>query len=266
VKKFEVFDNYLFVVVKELHYQFGAATLLQTSILIFSNLVLTFHSSNVACVAKVFYWIQQNKEKGGFMKSGDWILYALLDAIVSPFIEHVDRMVLETESLDQLVLILSANEENDLLKRIGNARRLMTALRSQLWNKKDMLISLTSKQYTFITEDIKVYFRDVMDHCVSMEQRLDISKEILNSVHNTYLARISLEVTKASNNVNFVMKKFSAVATVFIPLSVITGLFGMNVKVPGQGIDNHYWFVGITSTLTVVAVICLFLFQRLGWF
>ncbi len=68
----------------------------------------------------------------------------------------------------------------------------MGALRGQIWNKKDLLVTLTAKQHNFVSEDTKVYLRDVLDHCISMEQRLEMAKDILNNTHSTFLARVSL--------------------------------------------------------------------------
>lgn len=79
-----------------------------------------------------------------------------------------------------------------LLNSIGHARRLMMTLRGQLWSKRELLSNFTTKNHHFITNEIQIYMRDVLDHLLAMEQRLEVTKEVLNNLHQTYLARVSL--------------------------------------------------------------------------
>jgi Mg2+ and Co2+ transporter CorA len=74
------------------------------------------------------------------------------------------------------------------------------------------------------------YLRDVYDHVVTMLQQLELASELLGSLQNTYLSNVSIDVSEASNNVNELMKQLSGVATIIMPLSLITGLMGMNIR------------------------------------
>jgi magnesium transporter len=75
---------------------------------------------------------------------------------------------------------------------VGNARRFQSLLRSNLWNKKDILVAMTTKKHIYVSEQTRVYLRDVFDNTVAMNQILDMTKETLNNLHSTYLARISV--------------------------------------------------------------------------
>jgi len=267
--KIENFGSYVFIVARELHYATHSNKLVSCCvfILIFPHVVLTFHKHEAESIPKVFYTIEVSQKKKGFLTSSDWVLYAVLNAMVNLSMDQVNGIVMEGEALDELVLILSGSEQGDLLRRVGNARRLMTSLRNQIWSKKELLLTFNSKSDDFITDDIKFYLRDVLDHLLNMEQRLDVSKEMLNNLHQTYLSRISLEMAEAGTQVNYLMKKFSAVGTVVLPLTLIAGIWGMNVHVPGQGEldDNYAWFGAICSAMVLYTVGLFYLFKKKKW-
>jgi len=119
-------------------------------------------------------------------------------------------------------------------------------------------------------ESVLAYVRDVTDNIMDMLEKLAVSTEVLNHLDNSYLTRINLEVAQATEIMNNVMKKFSAVATIFIPLTVLVGAFGMNVYVPGQvtvkSNEHLGWFFGIISVCVLIAVISVCYFRRQGWY
>lgn len=81
-----------------------------------------------------------------------------------------------------------------------------------------------------------------------------LAQKILSRSHSNYLAQISIEMTEANNRANDVLSKLTALGTVIVPLNVITGLWGMNVNVPGQGVENLNWFAGLVCSMVVIAV------------
>ena len=93
------------------------------------------------------------------------------------------------------------------------------------------------------------------DHLITMTQNLNHYEMILSRSHSNYLAQISIEMTDANNQINDVLSKLTALGTVIVPMNVITGLWGMNVQVPGQNVDNLHWFGGIVAVMVVIAVV-----------
>ncbi len=135
--------------------------------------------------------------------------------------------------MDDLIYALSRNEHRDILKRMAEARRRLSYMRQRLWSKRDILVSLVSKDWENFLSGVQIpYLRDVYDHVVRMLQKLEIASELLSSIQSTYLSNVSIDVAEASNNVNAVMKTLSSVATIILPLTLVTGMFGMNVTVP----------------------------------
>eukprot|EP01100_Stratorugosa_tubuloviscum_P009353 TRINITY_DN3917_c0_g1_i1.p1 TRINITY_DN3917_c0_g1~~TRINITY_DN3917_c0_g1_i1.p1 ORF type:complete len:101 (-),score=44.01 TRINITY_DN3917_c0_g1_i1:75-377(-) len=96
-------------------------------------------------------------------------------------------------------------------------------------------------------------------------QDVDTATETLNNLNATYLSRISIEVAASANRTNNVMKKLSAVATIMMPLTLVAGLFGMNVPVPGGTTTSLWWFFGIAGTFFLIVCIAVIIFMRVRW-
>jgi len=105
------------------------------------------------------------------------------------------------------------------------------------------------------TSDIGLYLSDIQDHLITMTQNLNHYEKILSRSHSNYLAQISIEMTDANNQINDVLSKLTALGTILIPMNLVTGLWGMNVHVPGQNVEGFAWFISIIAGLTVFAVV-----------
>jgi magnesium transporter len=105
------------------------------------------------------------------------------------------------------------------------------------------------------TSDIGLYLSDIQDHLITMTQNLNHYEKILSRSHSNYLAQISIEMTDANNQINDVLSKLTALGTVLIPMNLVTGLWGMNVHVPGQDVPGYAWFASIIAGLAAFAVI-----------
>eukprot|EP01112_Ceratiomyxa_fruticulosa_P009657 TRINITY_DN2528_c1_g1_i1.p1 TRINITY_DN2528_c1_g1~~TRINITY_DN2528_c1_g1_i1.p1 ORF type:complete len:473 (-),score=69.92 TRINITY_DN2528_c1_g1_i1:126-1544(-) len=265
-EKYEkVFNHdYHHVVINELHYKEYSNVLNSSnlSILLYKNFILTFHENPLLCVHQVVRMLEYCPGKR--LPSADWVLYALLDGIIDLYVMLVEQTILEAESLDDLVLVLSGIEQNELLSRIGLASRRASNLYSGLWNKREILGALT-REDSPISKNNKIYMQNVFDHLLRIHQKLKLARETLGSLNNIYMAKVNLELTVSSNQVNVVMRKFGAVSIIFMPLTLITGVFGMNVRVPGMiGTDlgPMNWFWGIISFFVAFGVTIAFIFYR----
>lgn len=213
-----------------------------------------------------------------------WVMYSILNSICEMFVDLVKQLLLEMRTLNELVLVLTAGEQSDFLRRIGLARDRVTFLRSQMVAKRDILRSLclsgdSSSSHKYMTaiipapdirirQDTKMFLRDVLHSVMKMMDEIENARETLTNVNNTYLARVSIEVSEASNRMNQVMKKFNAMATIVLPLTLVTGLWGMNVPVPGQLGEPEPelgWFFSIVIGIVVAALVSLLTFRKFNW-
>eukprot|EP00474_Spongospora_subterranea_P011337 CRZ11795.1 hypothetical protein [Spongospora subterranea] len=146
---------------------------------------------------------------------------------------------------------------------------------------------MSRERRSFLSGVRVAYFRDVLDHVLTMIQKLELSQDLLNSLQSTYLAKVdqrctisvsivqrrriqvSIEVAKASNNINLVMKNISSFATAFLPMTFITGLWGMNVKVPFQVNDTSgetpIVFYTIIAVMIAIVIPFIYVMRRMKW-
>mmetsp|Transcript_16893 Transcript_16893/g.43112 ORF Transcript_16893/g.43112 Transcript_16893/m.43112 type:complete len:522 (+) Transcript_16893:66-1631(+) len=261
-EKNELFEHYRHVVLTEMRFQSGSNILeyVNINILVFEKFVLSFHALPVFAVEKVSAALVR-----GRMQNPDWIMYAFLDSIADSLQNFVQSISREIETLDELVLILTGSEQTDLLRRVADVRLRLVNLRGHLQVKKDVAQSLLMREnIPFVSLLCQLYLRNVYDQLTLMLQTLSFASDTLNNLTSTYLARVSIEVALASNQMNDVMKKFNAVATLMLPLTLLAGLFGMNVSVPGETVEYIPFFliVGFCALFCILGVV---MFKKSGW-
>ena len=144
-------------------------------------------------------------------------------------------------------------------QKIGESRPTLAQFRRRLVPKREFLQLLCYRDHPLISASTKILLRDVYDHTIRMQEVLDVARDILAGVQSNYLAQVS-------NRMNEVMKTLSIVATIMLPLSLVTGLFGINVHVPGQEAEGNYWFFGIVFSMMVMTISMIVYFRRRRWF
>ncbi|PVU94026.1 hypothetical protein BB561_002864 [Smittium simulii] len=264
--------------------------------------VISFHNSPTCRRLHILRWIYRLMKQTCI--TPDWINYAIMDDITDQIVPVVRSVELEVEAIDELVLILSSMEQSDMLLRIGTVRKRLMFLLRILQGKADVIRILTKRfgtstatglnpqpfynsnmknkeTSTFInsnsiksgtktpivdykTHDINLYLADILDHIITMSQNAAHLEAVLSRAYSNYLAKISLELTESSNRTNDVIAKLSILASVLIPLNLITGLWGMNVPVPGQDSEDLAWFLGIVLVIVSFAVFMIFICVRMG--
>ncbi|KXN69805.1 Mg2+ transporter protein [Conidiobolus coronatus NRRL 28638] len=265
-EKCELFKHYYFVTFRtfqennEFQLTGNLIQPLNVYSLVFKSGIVTFHSNYHSLTKSTLRKIDQLKSI--VTLSPDWINYSILDEITDNFAPLLRQIELEVDTVDDLVLILKANEQSDMLRRIGYARKKVTTLLRLLTSKPDVIKALTSRTEERIGRarssggtDIKLYLGDIQDHLITMVQNLLHYEKVLARAHSNYLAQISIELTQVSNKTNDAVAKLTIIASVLLPMNVITGMWGMNVTVPGQSQDGDTlaWFFGITASMVLIA-------------
>ncbi|WFD45096.1 CorA metal ion transporter [Malassezia psittaci] len=258
-EKIELFRNYYLVCFRSFDQDPYSPTYLEPLnmyIIVFREGTLSFHFRHTPHPQNVRRRIKQLKDY--INVTSDWISYALIDDITDAFGPLIQGIEFEVDSIDELVLILKEAEQTDMLRRIGTCRKKVMGLLRLMGNKADVVKGLAKRcnEYWAIAprSDIGLYLSDIQDHLITMTQNLNHYEMILSRSHSNYLAQISIEMTDANNQINDVLSKLTALGTVIVPMNVITGLWGMNVQVPGQDVSNLHWFGGICAVMVVIAV------------
>ncbi|KAJ7126422.1 hypothetical protein C8R43DRAFT_706516 [Mycena crocata] len=259
-EKIELFRNYYLVCFRSFDQDPYSPTHLEPLnmyIIVFREGTLSFHFRPTPHPQNVRRRIKQLKDY--ISVTSDWISYALIDDITDAFGPLIQGIEYEVDSIDELVLILKEAEQSDMLRRIGTCRKKVMGLLRLMGNKADVVKGLAKRcnEHWRVapTSDIGLYLSDIQDHLITMTQNLNHYEKILSRSHSNYLAQISIEMTDANNQINDVLSKLTALGTVLIPMNLVTGLWGMNVHVPGQDVPGYAWFVSIIAGLAAFAII-----------
>lgn len=238
-EKCELFKQYYFVCFRAYEQNATSPSFLDPQSVynvVFKDAIISFHSKPLYHTSSVLKRVKQLKD---FISvSPDWINYAIVDDVTDSFAPMLRHIEFEVDAIDELVLILKESEQTDMLRRIGHARKKVTMLLRLLTTKPDVIKALSLRCYDRLRSskgpDIKLYLSDIQDHLITMVQNSLHYEKVLARAHSNYLAQISIELTQASNRTNDIVAKLTAIASVLLPMNVVTGLWGMNVHVPGQ--------------------------------
>lgn len=195
--------------------------------------------------------------------SSDWICYALIDDIVDSFAPIIRKLELEADSIEDEVFVSRENDSNTFLRSIGRTRKNCLALMRLLGGKADVLRGFTKRcneNYKVTPRmDIGMYLGDIQDHVVTMVTNLTHFEKILARSHSNYLAQLSIHNIEQGTDTNRVLSKITFLASILVPMNLVSGLFGMNVRVPFQNLeDSLVPFFTIFGCLISFCIIVLF--------
>lgn len=189
-----------------------------------------------------------------------WLWHRVLDQLVDSFFPVLDAI---DDWIDALEAdILRQPTESQLGRLFGSKRRLLR-IRRLAWEQRDMFGTLLTESESGsihgMTPDAERYFRDLYDHAIRISQTADSYRDIVSAAVDTHLS-----VT--SNRLNLVMKQLAIIATIFLPLSFVTGFFGQNFKwLTDRIVDAPAFWVGGVALQVVIAASLLLMFWRKGW-
>jgi magnesium transporter len=159
------------------------------------------------------------------------------------------------------VFVAREDDSNSFLRSIGRVRKNIMALMRLLGGKADVLKGFTKRcneNYKVTPRmDIGLYLGDIQDHVVTMVTNLGHFEKMLSRAHSNYLAQLSINSISQGTDTNRVLSKITFLASILVPLNLVSGLFGMNVKVPFRDEESVVPFFVILGCLTVICVSCL---------
>lgn len=219
--KMEDFDHYLYIVMKMLRCDEKENGILaeQVSMIVGSGLVVSFHESE----ADIFHpFIERLRNGKGRMRrmGADYLVYGLLDVVVDNYFLLLERM---GESIESLEEVIAADPSPETLHSIHRLRREMALLRRSVWPLGEAVNNIVLGDSQLIGEPSKLYFKDVYDHIIHATDTIETFREMLTEMFNIYLSSVS-------NRLNEVMKVLTIIATIFMPLTFIAGIYGMNFE------------------------------------
>ncbi len=253
--KTEEYESSLFIVFNNLHFDRAQKTVTidQVSIVLGKHFVLSFQERP----SEVFEPIRRRirEARGKIRQKGpDYLAYAAVDAVVDNYFKVLEEIGDEIEELEELVL----NEPTtSAMHRVHALKREVLLLRKAVWPLREMLGSLYRNETPLIEETTRVYLRDTYDHSVEIIDAVETFRDLLSGTMDLYLSSVS-------NRMNEVMKVLTIIATIFIPLSFFTGVYGMNFEHMPE-LKLHWTYPALLSFMTLVAGGMLWYFRRKRW-
>ncbi len=254
--KYEDYDEYLYVVLRMLRYD---PTVLkvkaeQVSIVLSQRYVLTFQEG---VAGDVFDSVRMRlrEDKGRIRKMGaDYLAYTLLDTIVDNYFVVLDQM---GERIELLENELVTNPTRKTLRMIHTLRGDALFLRRAVWPLREVINSFARGDSPFITDGTRLYLKDVYDHTIHAIDTLETYREMLSGMLDIYLSSMS-------NRLNEVMKVLTIIATIFMPLTFLAGVYGMNFKHMPE-LEWQWGYPLIWTIMIVIALVMLVAFRKRKW-
>jgi magnesium transporter len=257
--KVEPYENHLFIVARTMELVDGQLESEQIGIFLGENYLLTFQERGGDCFEPARQRIRKN---GGPIRHGgaDYLAYALLDAVMDSYFPTADFYA---DRLDDLDVQIADRHDPVAVTRIHDVRHDLLLLRRAIRPHRETINSLLRDDSPFIKPETCVYLRDCYDHTVQLIELLEVYREMCSDLREYYLSL-------ASNRMNEVMKVLTIIATIFIPLGFIAGVYGMNFDTHRSpwNMPELGWAFGYPAALglmTTVAVGMVFYFRRKGW-
>lgn len=285
-EKCDVFDNYFIICLKVIEPQIGGLlkddnTLSNNPqhysteniyVLVSPIGVLSIHHHELKFTSTIVKRIRLLSARSGLIT--DWITYGILDDIIDALSPVIYELEQEVENIDDTIMATKSFDpsiQTDMLKRITMGRKRVTQLLRLLKAKTEVVRTVLKRCQARLSEDALVYLRDLQDHVAMMEANLEHQDENLNRCYGNYLAQLSIETSYVSNRMSQVMKKASTLASILIPWSLVTGMWGMNVRVPffpygTEWEESYFPFCFLVSIMCCSTGILYAIGKKRDWF
>lgn len=253
--KLDEYDGCLFMVMKLIDFNTKDSTISteHVCVLLKGNYLVTFTESNTNVFDRVKEMIIDGKRN--IRKFGaDYLCYELIDTVVDSYFTVVDHL---GDTTDDIENELMTNSTKSTLDRIYFIKKELVYLRKSVYPLRELIGGFTRLGSDIISEGTVVYLRDVYDHLIQIVDTIEIYQDIMSNMMDTYLSSIN-------NNTNDIMKVLTVFSAVFIPLTFLTGVYGMNLKnIPEANLNYSYylfWLVCIIITFFMIRY-----FRRKKW-
>lgn len=252
--KIDYFPDYIFIVLKAINYDKDEVLELeQISLILGKNFVFTFQELQPNQFEQIHDRIRSSK--GRIRKlSVDYLVYVILDVLVDNFFNILEDY---GDRLDALQETLIQNPTPEILHEIYDFKKEIIKIRKATWPLREVLSQLSKMDSDFINESMGVYIRDVYDHVIQIIDTIETFRDMISGMIDIFMSSVS-------NKMNEVMKVLTIIATIFIPLTFIAGIYGMNF----QNMPELAWkwgYLTIVCVMVVIVIGMIIFFRRKKW-
>lgn len=252
--KFEEFDDYLFFVVKTLRSTNSLKVEHeQISVLVFADMVFTFREQTDDLFHGIKLRLENPKSRMRFLGT-DYLAYAILDLVVDHYFTLADTL---EETIESIEVKLLAKPQTQIFATIQLLKREMVFIRKAITPMREVLLAVQRNESPLLNQRTQLFFRDVFDHTLRVIDTLDSYRDLINGMLDIYLSSVS-------NRMNEVMKVLTVFATIFIPLTFLVGVYGMNFDYMPE-LHWKWAYPLLWLLFFLVPAGLLTLFKRKGW-
>lgn len=251
--KYEEYDNYVLSIMKmisfdtEIHAE-------QLSLILLDQTVLSFQEPHGGDAFNIIR-TRLRQAKGRVRKMGsDYLFYALIDAVVDSYFHIIEKIGDAVEEIEEE--IMNNANKNSLIK-LYELKRELIFLRKQVWPMRDMINNMIRSESEFITKNTHIFLRDLLDHSTRIIDTVETYRDLLSGIMDVYLSN-------TSNRMNEVMKVLTIMSSIFIPVTFVAGVYGMNFEFMPE-LKSPYGYAitwGIMLTMMIGQIIY---FKRKKW-
>lgn len=255
--KVEDYEDYFYIVLRMVYYQNNNINQLsseQISLILNPNCVISFQEG---IRGDVFDPVRKKIKNGKnrIVNYGtDYLTYSLIDAIVDNYFTVMEKLGDKIEDIEEELL---TNPTPSTLQNINNLKRIIIDLRRSIWPLREVISRMQREDSPLIKESTKVYLRDVYDHTVLVIENIETLRDILAGMIEIYLSSIS-------NRLNEIMKVLTIISTIFIPLTFVVGLYGMNFEFMPE-LRSPWGYPAVLTIMATVAITMLIYFRKKKW-
>ncbi|MGB7294747.1 MAG: magnesium/cobalt transporter CorA [Candidatus Aminicenantales bacterium] len=253
--KIEDMGDYLYIVIRMLDLVGKQKEVRseQVSLILGSNFVISFQEDEGDVFDAVRDRIRTGK--GRIRKLGpDYLAYSLLDAVIDNYFIVIEKL---GESIGDIEEELVQNPDRETIHKLHAMKREMIFLRKSVWPLREVISGLERTESELIKETTGIFLRDLYDHTIQVIDSVETYRDMLSGMLDIYLSSVS-------NRMNEVMKVLTIIATIFIPLTFIAGIYGMNFKFMPE-LEWRWGYFLVLAVMLAIGVLMLILFKRKRW-
>ncbi|MCU0365151.1 MAG: magnesium/cobalt transporter CorA [Ignavibacteriaceae bacterium] len=254
--KIEVTDKYVFIAMKMLSYNTTTNEIEteQVSFILGDTFVFSFLEKSDSIFNPIKDRITNNYGRVRKQPS-DYLFYALMDVVVDQYFLLLEQIEHNIETLDDEVI---TSADRSQIEKIYNLKNKLLLTRRSLWPLREIFSRLIREETPLINKKIMPYLRDLLDHTIQVTETIELQREITTGIMETHLSMMSFKM-------NEVMKVLTVIATIFIPLTFIVGIYGMNF--PNMPEMKWPWaYFALWGVMIGLSVLMLYFFKKKKWF
>jgi magnesium transporter len=247
--KIEIYDNHYFIVINSIRFDDEEIFLRALNIFLFRNVIITVTKQKIHEIraVKPVLWEES-------VHSPDRFLYHLVDLVVDNYFKVADRFEVKIEKLEEDILM---HTKKSHLDEIVGLRSEILWLKKVLGPQREVIGILNKRELKLIDDQLQKYFGDIYENAIKINETFETFRDLMGNLREAYQSSVA-------NRANEIMRVFTAITTIFMPLTFITGIYGMNFTFL-PGLNEHYGGMITVGVMVIIGISMFYLFRKKNW-